>query len=90
MLVRITSSFKSTLSKSNRNGPGSSSRARTLATLKKWNEYIRENPYAYERGGEGYQKIEEIVNGLSHSELQVFVNLSGAAKSFGSMSKEAW
>lgn len=69
---------------------GSGSRARTLATLKKWNEYIKENPYAYERGGEGYQKIEEIVNGLSHSELQVFVNLSGAAKSFGSMSKEAW
>ena len=54
--------------------------SRTMATLKMWREYIKENPYAYERGGEGYKKIEEIVNNLSHSELQVFVNLSGAAK----------
>ena len=63
---------------------------RTMATMKKWRDYIKENPYSYERGGEGYKKIEEIINNLSHSELQIFVNLSGAAKSFGSLSKEAW
>ncbi len=52
--------------------------------------YIKANPHAYELGGEGHAKIKEIVDSLSHKELQVFANLGGAAKSFGSMSKEAW
>ena len=37
----------------------------------KWLEYIKENPHAYEPGGEGYGKIKAIVDSLTHTELQV-------------------
>ena len=47
-------------------------RVRFMSTLKlKWLEYINQHPHAYEPGGEGYNKIKDIVAGLSHSELQV-------------------
>ena len=97
MLTIISSSVKKNVFKQhvhfkkiNNNKNVIITRRRTMATIKKWRDYIKENPYSYERGGEGYKKIEEIINNLSHSELQIFVNLSGAAKSFGSLSKEAW
>jgi glutamate synthase domain-containing protein 2 len=62
----------------------------TSTSSASWRAYAAANPHAYAPGGEGYEAIRTIVHSLSHTELQTFVNLGGAAKSFGSMSKEAW
>ena len=79
---------------SRRRPPPSFARAFTASprstTPPSWREYIAANPHAYAPGGPGYEQIRAIVNSLSHTELQTFVNLGGAAKSFGSMSADAW